>query len=128
MLPQVPTSDCKCHNPFSLGYDEDEDWHKVFEANLHALNETIGKENKLDLVLYGDSIIERMNGRVFGKPVEEIQDQLAVTKELFTKEGGGQIEALPLGIAGEEVSREAACVVILQCECLPHQDAKLLLR
>ena len=95
--------DCKCHNPFLIGYDDDEDWHQVFDINLHALNETIGKGSPLDLVLYGDSIIERMNGRVFGKPLDTIQDQLAVTKEMFTKEGGGEIEALPLGIAGEEV-------------------------
>lgn len=101
--PEVEEEDCKCHNPFSKGYDDDEDWHKVFDINLHALNETIGKGSPLDLVLYGDSIIERMNGRVFGKLEDNIKDQLAVTKEMFTKEGGGQIEALPLGIAGEEI-------------------------
>lgn len=95
--------DCKCHNPFSGGYDDDEDWHKVFDINLHALNETIGKGNPLDLVLYGDSIIERMNGRVFGKELDDGQEQFAISKEYFTKEGGGEIEALPLGIAGEEV-------------------------
>jgi len=100
---EIEPADCKCHNPFSAGYDDDEEWHKVFDLNLHALNETIGKGSGLDLVLYGDSIIERMNGRVSGKPLEELKDSLAVTKELFTKEGGGQIEALPLGIAGEEI-------------------------
>jgi hypothetical protein len=75
----------------------------VFDSNLQALNETIEKEANLDLVLYGDSIIERMNGRVFGEPIEDLQDQLAITRQFFTKEGGGKINALPLGIAGEEV-------------------------
>lgn len=95
--------DCKCHNPFEATYDDTEGWHEVFDSNLQALNETLEKEANLDLVLYGDSIIERMNGRVFGKPLEELQDQLATTKQFFTKEGGGKINALPLGIAGEEV-------------------------
>ena len=75
----------------------------MFDSNLQALNETIEKEAHLDLVLYGDSIVERMNGREFGKPLDDLQDQLAITKQLFTHEGGGKINALPLGIAGEEV-------------------------
>ncbi|CAB9519363.1 Lipolytic protein G-D-S-L family [Seminavis robusta] len=100
---EIASSDCKCHNPFKVAQSDQKGWHKIFESNLQALNETTLKEASLDLVLYGDSIIERMNGRVFGKPKDDLQDQFSVTKEYFTKEGGGKINALPLGIAGEQI-------------------------
>jgi hypothetical protein len=103
---KVPTTACTCHNPFEATHHDTEEWHQVFDSNLQALNETVEKEATLDLVLYGDSIIERMNGRVFGKPIAELEDSLATTTQLFTKEGGGKINALPLGIAGEEVRYE----------------------
>ena len=96
--------DCDCHNPFLPSYDEDkEGWHDVFDANLQNLNKTLEQGVQYDLVLYGDSIVERMTGKVFGQESPEMQEQAEVTHELFTKGGGGQINACPLGIAGDEV-------------------------
>lgn len=108
--PDISPTDCKCHNPFQVELDDEkEGWHEVFANNLRTINETTtlhhqGESNQeYDLVLYGDSIIEQMNGMVFGKSVPALADQLDVTTELLTKEGGGNINALPLGIAGDEI-------------------------
>ena len=84
--------------------DEHPGWHDVFDAHLDNLNNTLTKGYEYDLILYGDSIIERMNGMVFGRPKSNLKEQLDVTKEVLTKEGGGRINAFPLGIAGDEVS------------------------
>jgi hypothetical protein len=73
--------------------------------NLNTLNHTLDKGATLDLVMYGDSIVERLNGRLFGQQPDSIQDQAAITSEMLTKAGGGKIDALALGIAGDEVSR-----------------------
>jgi len=87
--------------------DEMEGWHDVFQANVDYVNKTLQDGSEYDLVLYGDSIIERMNGMVFGQPAPAIKDQIKVTQELLTKKGGGRINAFPLGIAGDEV-----CIVL----------------
>lgn len=79
-------------------------WHDVFDMNLQRLNQTLEAGQQYDLVLYGDSIIERMEGRIFGKVDPHLHDQSEITKSLLTKAGGGQINALPLGVAGDEVS------------------------
>ena len=64
------------------------------------------QRNGLDLVMLGDSIIERWNGtRNLGNVKEPAMRE--VYEKMFTKEGGGQIEALPLGIDGEEVRGDA---------------------
>lgn len=88
--------------------DETGGWHDVHATNLDNLNKTLGEGYDYDLILYGDSIVERMNGMVFGKPLPELKDQLDVTTKLLTKEGGGKINAFPLGIAGDEV-----CVIFV---------------
>lgn len=54
-----------------------------------------------------------MNGMVFGKPAPAIKDQIKVTQELLTKEGGGRINAFPLGIAGDEVRMLLPCDTML---------------
>lgn len=74
---------------------------------MQALNETIGAGKPLDLVMYGDGIVESLEGRQYGKVIDgdHFKATLDLTKGLLTKEGGGQIEALTLGIAREEVRK-----------------------
>lgn len=104
---QVSSAACKCHNPFQVEVDDEHTgWHDVFDAHLENLNKTLSEGYEYDLILYGDSIVEHMNGMVFGKQKNDLKDQLDVTMELLTKEGGGRINAFPLGIAGDEVSLE----------------------
>lgn len=109
-LVKIQPSDCHCHNPFNLsqaGTDKP-GWQEVFDMNLKLLNETSTERlSSLDLVLYGDSIVERLNGRVFGDYKETLNGQAKITNEIFTKGGGrGTVDGLALGIAGDEVSND----------------------
>lgn len=72
--------------------------------NVKQLNETLQKGTSFDLVLYGDSHIERLTGRQFGQFPTELQDEAQITQELFSTQGGGKLDAYALGIAGDEVS------------------------
>ena len=100
----MPEEDCQCHNPFVASTHEDlEGWHNAFEMNTKQINETLRKETSFDLVLYGDSHIERLVGRQLGEYPAELKPLAKITQEIFTKQGGGKLEAHPLGIAGDEV-------------------------
>jgi len=112
---EISFDDCKCINPFTISVDNAPDgWQGVFNGHLENLNKTLEAGDRYDLVLYGDSIIERMNGMVFGKELSELKDQLDVTTELLTRKGGGKIDALPLGIAGDEVGSNVGSTGTLQ--------------
>ena len=58
------------------------------------------REDKVDLVILGDSITERLNGtRHLG--TVQLPDNREVFLSTFTKSGGGNIEALALGSSGD---------------------------
>ena len=57
-----------------------------------------------DVVLLGDSITEHWFGTEFGMPADAWQEVNLVFREELTKLGGGRVDGLALGIAGDRVS------------------------
>ena len=79
-------------------------WHDIRHLNAGLIEDNYtSKKIQPDLVLYGDSLTERLLGRMFGKSGSKMQELLKNTERVFTKEGGGVINGLPLGISSDEV-------------------------
>lgn len=109
---------CRCHNPF-VPHPQDasktirvDQWRDIMQMNVALLqNRTLsepsapneGRPTQPDLVLYGDSITERLLGRFFGRYGPKMQDYARTTEAVWTKAGGGSIDGLPLGISSDEV-------------------------
>jgi len=106
---------CRCRNPFypvSQDLQKVPDWNAIRQINLDAIaaNYTSASASSSvarqpDVVIYGDSITERLTGNFFGKPRSpELPEYAENTQKLLTKQGGGKIDALPLGISSDQVS------------------------
>ena len=101
---QKPNSQtpCRCNNPLTgKPYNNAQDPRQyAFEVTKRiAENASTTLGDRLDVVLLGDSIMERWNGIRFGKP----HDDGAVFKQLLTRAGGGDIDAVALGVSGDLV-------------------------
>jgi hypothetical protein len=97
---------CPCHNPFEpVMQGRIPGWDLAMQQNIETLVSNYSdQERQPDFVLYGDSITERLLGRNFGHPVTTMQGKADVTYELFTKQGGGRVNGLPMGISGDEIA------------------------
>lgn len=98
---------CKCKNPFHPVPQLPErvrNWREIHQMNTDLIekNYTAGGVQP-ELVLYGDSITERLLGQMFGKGGKNMRDYTRITERLFTKQGGGSINGLPLGISSDEI-------------------------
>lgn len=73
--------------------------------NIPSLVIEKSTSKKFDVVLLGDSIVEEWNARWSGKFVHMSFSKIQkIWYNLFTKNGGGKIDGLALGIAGDRVS------------------------
>lgn len=99
---------CRCRNPFipiSQDLTKVKNWHQCHQMNIDLMEGNYTSRNfQPEVVLYGDSITERLLGRMFGKGGPKMQEFMRDTERVFTKEGGGAINGLPLGISSDEVS------------------------
>jgi lysophospholipase L1-like esterase len=87
---------CRCTNPLVPTARLKANWDKHHQELVNAAK----KHSNVDLVMIGDSIIERWNGtRQLGQMLA--QEYLPVFDEFFTKEGGGDIDAVALGSSGD---------------------------
>jgi lysophospholipase L1-like esterase len=73
-------------------------WQAAFEKNIQ-LAESASPD--LDVVLLGDSITEHLAGTELGQPEETWERHSAVFDQLFTRDGGGEIDGMALGIGGD---------------------------
>jgi hypothetical protein len=83
-------------------------WKRNVELAAHVTK-------PLDVVLLGDSITEFWLGTSLGVPVPERGENAEAFRDLFTKKGGGHVEGLALGIAGDRVSQHYVSVVPSSC-------------
>jgi hypothetical protein len=83
-------------------------WKRNVELAAHATK-------PLDVVLLGDSITEHWLGTEMGVPVAKRRENAKVFHDLFTKDGGGRVEGLSLGISGDRVSQHYVSVVPSGC-------------
>ena len=118
-------SQCRCHNPFMARRQDSsqvvsvDQWMDIVQMNaaLIQTNYSIldGHNNnnnhrQPDVLLYGDSITERLLGRFFGRYGPKMQEYARVTEQLLTRAGGGSIDGLPLGISSDEVRSWIVCL------------------
>ena len=88
-------------------------WLKAAHFNTEAAASAASAPGEIDVVFYGDSITEGWRGTSFGFPVGRKQTIPAVFSSLFTLDGGGKYEGLPLGISGDTVSCQTLYCIVL---------------
>ena len=65
----------------------------------------VSQKKPVDIALIGDSMVEHLQGTELGQLVpEDLARDLDVFDQLFTKQGGGKIDGLALGIGGDRCS------------------------
>ena len=86
-------------------------WARVRQLNLVLINEAVESSTPLDVVMFGDSITERWNGRDFGRAHNDAYKNNSLAfQRLFQKQNGAKVQGLALGIAADRVSLKLACV------------------
>jgi hypothetical protein len=59
----------------------------------------------IDIAFLGESVVEEMDGRWFGDKTNTLLSELAKTFDKnFSKEKGGKLDGLAIGVAGDTVS------------------------
>ena len=110
--PRSIKSDCWCTHPFrptpmTRFHTLDRDASPVYERNILWAN---GKNTTAyldpDVVMYGDSITEQFGGMLAGVDRRKFRGPGVVFLEHFTKQGGANFTALPLGVMEEMVRYE----------------------
>jgi len=99
---------CRAKDALEPKKRDDKKWQKAFEMNIELANSNyIGTTNErgadLDVVLMGDSITERWNGRKKSQYIREILPNKNVLKSLFRKDHGGKVNGIALGIGGDRI-------------------------
>jgi len=90
---------CQCEDPMiGKGREGQRHWLKTVHENKDAVS-TI--KDGADVIFYGDSITEGWKGTSYGFPNGRKEDNYAVFKSLFTSEGGGKFDGIPMGISGD---------------------------
>jgi lysophospholipase L1-like esterase len=92
---------CKCWNPLqphrATGQYTD-GWMKASGMNIALANNA---SRTLDVVFLGDSITEGWNGRWLGSHHKSFANNSRAFRRLFSREEGGQLDGLALGIAND---------------------------
>ncbi|GKY93333.1 hypothetical protein MPSEU_000300900 [Mayamaea pseudoterrestris] len=93
---------CECTNPLvPTKWTSKPGWEEHHNELVNFAKQATQLPNsKLDLVMIGDSIIERWNGtRSMGQQLAA--DFVPVFDQYFTKHGGGSLDAIALGSSGD---------------------------
>jgi lysophospholipase L1-like esterase len=96
----APMVNTKDHSHIGTQWEHAYDLQQERVAAAKAINATT--TNEIDVALFGDSITEHWLGTDLGGPSKQFGKVSSVFKELFTKQGGGQVEGIVLGIAAEQ--------------------------
>jgi len=91
---------CYCHNPLHPERGIYSDW--VFAHEMNAEKATFAPTD-VDVVFYGDSIIEGWRGTSKGEKKHYSPKGDVAFQSLFQKKNGGAYDGIPLGIAGDRV-------------------------
>lgn len=66
-----------------------------------------------DVVLLGDDFVESYAGTALGQPVSQLKSVAKYWDGTFSTEGGGDVEGLALGIAGDSVCHVLSYLLLL---------------
>jgi lysophospholipase L1-like esterase len=89
-----------CGNPIQPLPKTFDRWNDAMQRNTELANEAAQESERLDLVMYGDSITEYWRGDTFGRPNSELEKNAKVYEQLFRSESS-LVRGLNLGIAGD---------------------------
>mmetsp|Transcript_38905 Transcript_38905/g.117013 ORF Transcript_38905/g.117013 Transcript_38905/m.117013 type:complete len:722 (-) Transcript_38905:426-2591(-) len=99
---------CRCDDPLiPAGRGEFKSWVTAHKQNKEAIKPYLNdwenpEESKIDVAFLGESLIEEMDGRWLGMTKgEHLEDLAKLYKTHFSKEKGGAVEGVALGIAGD---------------------------
>jgi hypothetical protein len=97
---------CRCEDPLQpQARGEFRSWAKAHQANVGLVQGALESAKSIDIAFLGESVVEEMDGRWFGDSKNEQLKKLAKSfDQNFSKEKGGQLDGLALGIAGDTVS------------------------
>lgn len=94
---------CACHLPIPDSGGGNRFYEGAMKKNIAEWNHTYFQEGlQPDVVIYGDVYAEFLAGRQTGNTA--FPNIAEVTEELLTKRGGGKINGLVMGIAGDSTS------------------------
>lgn len=85
-------------------------WLKAHKYNKLLLDTSSNPRRNVDVVLVGDQVMEEWNARWYGTPNDEYKGVKTYFDKTFTRAGGGDIEGVALGVAGDSVRRLGAYV------------------
>jgi hypothetical protein len=98
---------CMCEDPLQpQPRGEFRAWTKAHNANKAVVKATMDAGNlSPDIAFLGASVVEEMDGRWFGEERDDpkLMSIGAMFKKHFSKEAGGDMDAVALGIAGDTV-------------------------
>jgi lysophospholipase L1-like esterase len=77
-------------------------WEHAYDLQQERVAEAINASKEIDVALLGDSITEHWLGTDLGGPSPKFENVSSVFSELFTKQGGGKVEGIVLGISAEQ--------------------------
>jgi hypothetical protein len=81
---------------------EQNGWTKAHKKNK-LLVEDYDFTSSVDLVMVGDQGVEEWNGRWYGNDNDDYKGVNNVFRKSFTRQDGGTMDAVALGIAGDSV-------------------------
>lgn len=103
LVTQHKKSTCKCLDPTKpVGLEDNQQWARVHHGNKEAAQGALD----VDVVFYGDSIVEGWKGTSWGRKNAKVHNVPSVFQSLFSIENGGEYSGTALGIAGDSVSGE----------------------
>lgn len=94
-------SSCSCDDPLTPRSGIGKEWHEAHQLNIENINGFVSDTSTNDIVFLGDDITEEWSGKSMGVSQENLGKTLHVFQRLFTRDGGGPIDGLALGIAGD---------------------------
>ena len=107
---------CHCSDPLTPEKKENMPWIKAFDENIKDIQTATSNLNSIDIVFLGANIVEYWNGRTLGRASNHFVSRVSnVFNNIFDD---GKLNALPLGIAGDTVSR-LNCAKQFNLTCIP---------
>eukprot|EP00545_Synedropsis_sp_CCMP1620_P007328 CAMPEP_0119003062 /NCGR_PEP_ID=MMETSP1176-20130426/331_1 /TAXON_ID=265551 /ORGANISM="Synedropsis recta cf, Strain CCMP1620" /LENGTH=418 /DNA_ID=CAMNT_0006954621 /DNA_START=28 /DNA_END=1284 /DNA_ORIENTATION=- len=96
---------CRCDDPtIAMSKGEVKGWTRAHKKNKELVSDYDFMSSGVDVVMLGDQVTEEWNGRLFGSLADDYKGVNHFFKKTFTKSGGGNLDAVALGIAGDSIT------------------------
>mmetsp|Transcript_5853 Transcript_5853/g.7823 ORF Transcript_5853/g.7823 Transcript_5853/m.7823 type:complete len:393 (+) Transcript_5853:197-1375(+) len=101
-------SSCSCEDPLVPQSGSGREWHEKFNLNKHDAEdfaEQVSPGNQ-DMVILGDDVVAMMNAQITKDTTQKLKKQKIIRKfkSTFSRDDGGSMDAVPLGIEGDRAT------------------------